>query len=141
MNGLLTEEWLYQKSSQEITSLLYEACLNQLEESIESIELKNFIKANEHLQKASDILVRLGAGLNYEAGILADQLEQLYQYMAERLLLANLQKDRQIIEEIIVILHQLMNAWNEAMSSKKDQESNVIRQQKNRYEKLAIYDN
>ncbi|KGA95885.1 flagellar biosynthesis protein FliS [Alkalihalobacillus alcalophilus ATCC 27647 = CGMCC 1.3604] len=141
MNGLLTEEWLYQKSSQEITSLLYEACLNQLEESIESIELKDFIKANEHLQKASDILVRLGAGLNYEAGILSDQLEQLYQYMVERLLVANLQKDGQIVEEIIVILNQLMTAWNEAMRSKKDQESNVIKQQKNRYEKLAIYDN
>ena len=52
---------------------------------IEDINGKNLIDANKKLQKANDILYRLGAGLNYEAGIIADQLDALYNYMAERI--------------------------------------------------------
>ena len=68
MNGgtqmeLLTEEILYQKSSQELTALLYEGIMTNLEESIELIDAKNFIEANKKLQKANDILHRLGVGI------------------------------------------------------------------------------
>ena len=80
----LTDELIYQKNSQEITSLLYEALIDLLNNSIEDIKDKNLIDANKKLQKANDILYRLGAGLNYEAGIIADQLDALYNYMAER---------------------------------------------------------
>ena len=45
--------------------------------------------ANKKLQKTNDILHRLGAGLNYEAGIIADQLDTLYNYMADRVIEGN----------------------------------------------------
>ena len=53
------------------------------------------------LQKANDILKRLGVGINYEAGIIADQLDMLYNYMADKLIEANLKKDPEIIKEVI----------------------------------------
>ena len=52
----MTEELIYQKSSQEITSLLYETLMNQLRDAIEDIKGKNLIDANKKLQKANDIL-------------------------------------------------------------------------------------
>ena len=58
----LTEEMIYKKTSQEITSLLYEACLMSLEEAIESINKKDFVLANHKIQKANNILQRLGVG-------------------------------------------------------------------------------
>ena len=47
----LTEEMIYKKTSQEITSLLYEACLMSLEEAIENINKKDFVLANQKIAK------------------------------------------------------------------------------------------
>ena len=54
--NFITEEIIYQKSSQEITALLYETLMNQLTDAIEDINGKNLIDANKKLQKANDIL-------------------------------------------------------------------------------------
>ncbi|KMK76041.1 flagellar export chaperone FliS [Alkalihalobacillus pseudalcaliphilus] len=140
MVGRLSEEWVYQKSSQEITSLLYEGCIIHLEDAIAAFEAKDYVEVNIKLQKASDILVRLGSGLNYEAGIITDQLEQLYQYMTDQLFIANLHKNKQKVEEVISILETIMSAWQTALVKGKDQESAMIKSKKNRYEKHAIYE-
>ena len=70
------------------------------------------------LQKTNDILYRLGAGLNYEAGIIADQLDALYNYMADRVIEGNMKKDITIIQEVLSISERLAGAWNEAMKNK-----------------------
>ncbi|WP_234978356.1 flagellar export chaperone FliS [Bacillus tuaregi] len=115
MSDFLTKEMIYQKSSQEITSLLYESCLTSLEEAIEHINSKDYILANQRLQKANDILERLGVGLNYDAGIISDQLDMMYNYMAGKLIEANLNKDPNIIQEVIKILEDITQAWNQAL--------------------------
>ena len=51
MYDFLTEEIIYKKTSQEITSLLYEACLTSLEEAIEYINSKDFVLANQKITK------------------------------------------------------------------------------------------
>ncbi|HHY21802.1 MAG TPA: flagellar export chaperone FliS, partial [Bacilli bacterium] len=67
MSQFITNEALHKKTPQEITSLLYEACHNNLSSAITAILEKEYIDANEYLKKANDILHRLGGGLNYEA--------------------------------------------------------------------------
>ncbi|WP_102344855.1 flagellar export chaperone FliS [Bacillus sp. Marseille-P3661] len=118
MTGLFTEEALYKKSPQEITALLYEALLTNLEESIQHINNKEFIDANKKLQKANDILHRLGGGINYEAGIIADQLDALYNFMADKVVEANYKKDIQLIKEVIKGVEPIAQAWNQAMKKK-----------------------
>lgn len=115
MTGFLTKEIIYQKSSQEITALLYESCMMSLEEAIENITSKDYVIANQKLQKANDILQRLGAGLNYEAGIIADQLDQIYNYMADKLIEANFEKNTEKIKEVIGILEDISQAWNQSL--------------------------
>ncbi|MGG7054443.1 flagellar export chaperone FliS [Nitrosomonas sp. ANs5] len=44
-------------------------------------------------------------------GALADNLHQLYDYMTQRLLLANLHNDPAIIEEVSQLLGELHTAW------------------------------
>ncbi|NEU30785.1 flagellar export chaperone FliS [bacterium LRH843] len=136
---ILTNEALHQKTSQELTSLLYEACYDNLEKAINEIDQKNFIDANEHLQKASDIVHRLGAGINYEAGIVADQLEQVYNYMADKIFEANVKKDKALIEEVLKLLGMIMTSWNEALKVNRDAQPKVIKQKTNAYEKNSIY--
>lgn len=140
LTTLLTNETLHQKSPEEITALLYEAALTNLEDAIEHNKRKEFIESNEKLKKASDIVYRLGAGLNYEAGIIADQLDQLYNYLADQIIQANYKKDNKIILEVIKIVESLMTAWNEAMKRKKDPQSSVVKQKAKAYESTSVYE-
>ncbi|GAE24814.1 flagellar biosynthesis protein FliS [Halalkalibacter wakoensis JCM 9140] len=140
MTTFLTEEALLQKSPQELTALLYEACLTNLEDAMEYMEKKDFIKVNEKLQKASDIIHRIGAGLNYEAGIVADQLEQVYNYIANQLVIANFTKDRAKIAEIVNILTTIMTSWNEAMKTNRDRMPNRVKQKIKVYDSYSIYE-
>ncbi len=138
MTGIFTESAIHQKSPQELTALLYEACLTNLEEAIEDINNKDYVIANQKLQKANDILHRLGAGLNYEAGIIADQLDVLYNYMADKVVEANLNKDVSIIKEVLRIVEELSAAWNKAMHSKQADPNAAIRKKALAYEKSIL---
>ncbi|WP_096201156.1 flagellar export chaperone FliS [Bacillus sp. FJAT-45350] len=140
MTQFITSEALHKKTSQEITALLYEACVTNLESAIKTIDEKDYIQANENLKKATDILHRLGAGINYEAGIVADQLDTLYNYMADKLVEANYNKDVTSINEVLNILTEIMNAWNLAMKKNADAQPKIIRQKANAYEQTAIYE-
>ena len=141
MANLITEEVLYQKSPQELTALLYEACLDNLDEAIENIENKDYILANVKLKKANDIVWRLGAGINYEAGIIADQLDMLYNYIAGKLIDANLKKDISIIQEVKTIVEELLAAWTVSMKEKTPKINTGLRQKTLAYEKnIMTYD-
>ncbi|OIJ16910.1 flagellar export chaperone FliS [Anaerobacillus alkalilacustris] len=136
---LITKEALHKKSPQEITTLLYEACINNLEEAKLAIQDNNFSLANEKLQKSNDILERLGAGLNYEAGIISDQLDAVYNYMAECLIKANLNKDVTIIDEVLKLLTEISSAWRKALVESKNVFPKAAKQKTNAYEQHSIY--
>ncbi|WP_248137845.1 flagellar export chaperone FliS [Bacillus infantis] len=134
----LTEEYIMQKNSQELTSLLYEALLSNLENSIQAIEDKDYMSANKMLQKVNDILYRLGAGLNYNAGIISDQLDHLYNYMADSVIEANRKKDIPAIKEVIGIAEMLADAWNQSIKKKPDQLQRKSMARANAYEQNVM---
>lgn len=138
VTDIFTESAIHQKSPQEITALLYEACISNLEEAIETINSKDYIIANKKLQNANDILHRLGAGLNYEAGIIADQLDMLYNYMADKVVEANLNKDTKPIEEVLKSLEEIAGAWNQALKTKAVDPAAGIRKKALAYEKSVL---
>lgn len=122
---VLTKEILYKKSPQEITAILYEGIISNLEESIELIDAKNYLQANVKIQNANDILHRLGVGLKYEAGPIAEQLDTLYNYMANMLIEANIRKDNAILINALKIIQPIAIAWNEAMKKKSPVQSTL----------------
>ena len=113
----LTEDIIYSKTPQELTAFLYEGLIDNLESAIVFIDEKNHIEANKKLQKANDILHRLGVGLKYEAGPIAEQLDTLYNFMASELIEANLKKDKQKIQGVLKIIGEIAGAWNTAMKA------------------------
>jgi flagellar secretion chaperone FliS len=139
MNGgvlmdLLSEDMLYQKSSQELTALLYEGLIMNLEEAIECIDAKNYLEANKKIQKANDILERLGVGLKYEAGPIAEQLDTLYNFIANLLIEANLRKDSNIIQTVLKLIQPIAEAWNQILRKQVHTQSNVTK-------KVLAYEN
>lgn len=134
---VLTEEIVYKKNSQQLTALLYEGFIESLEAAITLIEQKNYIDANKRLQKANDILRRLGVGLKYDAGIIAHQLDALYNYMAERLIEANVKKDISIIKEVLQLMTTISSAWNEALKKESQPTQQSFMQKAAAYEKFV----
>lgn len=132
----LSKELLYQKSPQQLTAFLYEAGIQQLQEAIACIENKQWAEANQKLQKVNDIIERLGAGLNYEAGTIANQLDTLYNYMANEVVTGNLKKDSQILQEVLAIMEHLSAAWTEAMNT----DTEVKTGQRERYKQTNAYE-
>lgn len=130
----LTEEVVYKKTPQQLTALLYEGLIESVEEAIASTRKGDYIHANKRLQKANDILRRLGVGLKYDAGIIAHQLDALYNYMAERLIDANVKKDVGIMQEVLTIAKDIATAWNEAL--KKQPTTNVAAKKAAAYEQF-----
>jgi len=109
------EQEIMDMKPQELTALLYQAFLEKLRASIKALEEGDAVGSNYLLQGCNDILERLGAGINYKAGIIADQLEALYSFCAETLIEANIKKDKALMEQVLTIMENISQAWSAAM--------------------------
>jgi flagellar protein FliS len=70
------------------------------------------VTINNNLQRAVEIVRELNCCLNTDAGgQLAQTLRDLYDYMERRLLASNFNKNRAGVDEVIVHLKELRNAW------------------------------
>lgn len=67
------------------------------------------------LSKAIDIITNgLKMGLDMEkGGELAENLSALYDYMTQRLMIANLHNDVKVIEEVETLLENIASAWRQ----------------------------
>ncbi|WP_409307203.1 flagellar export chaperone FliS [Pectobacterium sp. B1J-3] len=67
------------------------------------------------ISKAIDIIANgLKAGLDVEkGGELAENLSALYDYMTQRLMIANLHNDAKVIEEVEALLENIAEAWRQ----------------------------
>jgi len=50
-------------------------------------------------------------------GSIAENLDSLYEYMSRRLLTANLQNSEQILQEVLMLLKDIRETWNEIGAS------------------------
>lgn len=115
MAEILTEEILMDKTPQELTAILYRGCIGKLKDAKRAMKCKDYIGSNRMLQDCCDIYYRLGGGLNYKAGIVADQLDSLYNYCVDMLVRAIYERNEKIIDHIIEITESISEAWNIAM--------------------------
>lgn len=80
----------------------------------------NIAEKGSSISKAIDIITNgLGASLDYEAGAdLAVKLGALYEYMARRLLWANMKNNAAALDEVTRLLGELHGAWAEIAPGK-----------------------
>lgn len=110
----------YQKNSvntasgPELTLMLYNGAIKFCNIAIDSIEKKDIPRAHENLIKAQDIIMELRITLNKKYPI-AIEMEQLYDYIYDTLIQANLKKDISKIQEACGLIRNYRDAWQEAM--------------------------
>ena len=101
-------------TSAELTLMLYEGAIKFCNIAIVAIKKKDFEKANANIKKAQAIINELRVTLDHKYSVWED-FERVYDYIARRLLDANLQKDIEIIEDALKYIREMRDAWKEVM--------------------------
>jgi flagellar protein FliS len=95
---------------------LYQAAIKNGAQACEAIERGNIPQAHHHIARTQDILTELQRTLDHElGGEIARNLDHLYGYMLNCLLMANVHKERGPIDEVVGLLRQLLSAWQVAV--------------------------
>lgn len=102
-------------SSHRLVGMLYDGLLESLTEARGAIHNKDVEAKCRALSRAGRIVDEgLRAGLNLQAGGAVGQgLNQLYAYISNRVLFANLRSDAAAVEECCRLVEPLRDAWNQ----------------------------
>lgn len=95
---------------------LYDETIKRLNLAIICLEGKDYVGANEALQKAHQIVNYLLVNLNSAYDISKD-LAALYEYFLYEILNANLKKDAEKLPEIITMISELKETYLQADKS------------------------
>ena len=100
---------------EELTLMLYNGSLKFINLAEVFIDDKNIEKINVNILKAQDIVNELNITLNMDYEV-SENLRQLYSFVNERLIEANLRKDKKPLLEAKEIVTELRDTWKEAMA-------------------------
>ena len=95
--------------------MLYNGCIKFINLAEVFIDDKNIEKINVNILKAQDIVNELNITLNMDYEV-SENLRQLYSFVNERLIEANLRKDKKPLLEAKEIVTGLRDTWKEAMA-------------------------
>lgn len=101
-------------SPAELTLMLYEGAIKFCNIAIMGIEQNDIMKAHTNIVKAENIIQEFRATLNHKYPVAAD-FEKVYSYIYERLVEANMKKDKEILEEVLDHLRGMRDTWKEVM--------------------------
>lgn len=97
--------------------MLYDGSIRFMRQAVTRIESKDMEAAHNYLIRARDIVTELLSTLKPEkAGEVGENLKNLYAYMFNRLVEANLKKDREAVREVIGLMSTLREGWAHAKS-------------------------
>ena len=98
----------------ELTLMLYEGAIRFTNIAIRGVEEKDIQKAHENIRKVENIIEELQSTLNHKYEVAKD-FDNIYTYLRQRLVEANVKKDRQILEEVANHLRSVRDTWKEVM--------------------------
>ena len=101
-------------TKEELTLMLYDGAVKFCNQALAAMEIKDHVKTNDSIRKVQNIVREFQITLNKKYDI-ANQLDQLYEYMHRRLIEANLKKDMDILTEVRDHLRGLRDTWKEAI--------------------------
>lgn len=101
-------------SPAELTLMLYDGAIKFTNIAIAGIEEKDIEKAHNNIIKVENIISEFQATLNHRFST-AEDFDNVYKYLMQRLLEANIRKDKEILEEVLGHLRTMRDTWKEVM--------------------------
>ena len=107
VNGISTS------SQSQLIIMLYDGALQAVNQSIQCMDRKDVAGQSRYILKAQDIINELSLALDMkQGGEVAKTLEQLYQFVLNQLIQANITSDKMYLESVIKVLSPLRDAWS-----------------------------
>ncbi len=92
--------------------MLYDGAIQAMSLGKDAITARKLEEQNRHLQKAQRIVGELTSTLNIErGGEVAQNLLQLYNFVYDRLVQANIEDAPEKIDEALLVMSQLRESW------------------------------
>lgn len=101
-------------SPAELTLMLYEGAIKFCNIAITAIEEKDISKAHNNIIKVQNIIEEFQATLNHKYPVAKD-FDNVYSYLMQRLIEANIKKDAEILQEVLGHLRTMRDTWKEVM--------------------------
>jgi flagellar secretion chaperone FliS len=96
--------------------MLYDRLARDLYDAAEAIPGGNLMRANESLQHAQQIVIVLSDALDVESWPAGRGLAQIYDFLVDHLVAANMSKSVVTVNECLSLVEPLALAWHEAYS-------------------------
>lgn len=98
--------------------MLYEGAIKDMKIAELAIEKKDIVQAHQQLRRAQDIIKELKNSVNTEIkSDVPGDLVKLYDYCYNQLVVANLTKDKDPIDDVIQIMSELLDSWRKLAQS------------------------
>jgi len=92
--------------------MLMDGALERIAQARGRMEHRELAQKNRLLHAATSIIDELRSSLDLKAGgVIAANLDDLYDYMARQLIAANLQNKPAILDEVAHLLREIRSAW------------------------------
>ena len=101
-------------SGPELTLMLYDGAIKFNNIAIAAIEENDVQKAHTNIMKVQRIIEEFQMTLDFKYEV-ANDFNNVYNYLMIRLREANMRKDKEILEEVSEHLHTMRDTWKEAM--------------------------
>lgn len=99
-------------SPKRLIEMLFEAGIKHLKVANYHIDQKNLEESNAQLIKVQDIIMELKISIHQIPGSdVSNQLNDLYDFMFNQLIQANLNKDKEKVELVQGMLEELLETW------------------------------
>ena len=98
----------------DLVLMLYEGAIKFCNIAIMAIENKDIQKAHDNIVKVERIIEEFQITLDYRYATAKD-FDEVYKYLTQRLLEANIKKDKEILEEVLKHLRTMRDTWKEVM--------------------------
>jgi len=107
-----------QASPHRLILMLMEGAIEKVAKAKGFMERKEIAKKGSHISWAISIIDGLRASLDKtNGGDIADNLDDLYDYMTRRLIRANLENNPDLLDEVISLLRSIKGAWENVPSA------------------------
>ena len=106
-------------SPAELTLMLYDGAIKFCNIAIMGIEQNDINKAHTNIRKVEKIIEEFRSTLDRRFAV-AEDFDRVYVYLLQRLLEANIKKDKEILEEVNVHLRSMRDNWKEVMRLNKE---------------------
>ena len=114
MDGITTyqDNAVSTQSKGRLIAMLYDRAIKFMILAIMEMEKKNYKAKGRYINKALDIIDELNAALDMDTGSkIASNLRKRYVFMSNRLSLANIKDDPQMVCDVIKLMEELNKIW------------------------------